>query len=98
MMYNWQRLAACKNLPTEWFFDHEKDQTKKTPEAAKKACRSCPVFASCREHALKYEIYGFWALTTRGQRVKIRKKLGIEIQGSEGMALYHDGEFLLPMS
>ncbi len=96
MLYNWQRFAACKGLPIEWFFDQERDQTRKTPEEAKKACRSCPVFASCFEHALKYEMYGSWAMTTKGQRVRLRKRHGIEIQSVEGIALYHEGEYLLP--
>ena len=96
MLYNWQRFAACKGLPTEWFFGHENDQTYKIPEEAKRACRSCPVVASCKEHAIKYERYGFWALTTKGQRIRLRKKLGIEIQSVEGIACYHEGEYLLP--
>ena len=96
MLYNWQRFAACTNLPLEWFFEHEREQTYRVPEAAKHACRTCPVRGSCLEHALKYERYGFWALTTKGQRMRMRKKLGIELQNVEGIALYHDGEFLLP--
>ena len=80
----------------EWFFAHERDQTSPIPAAVRKACRECPVESSCLEHALKYEIYGFWAGTTRGQRVKLRKKLGRQIQPIEGLALYHEGEYLLP--
>ena len=95
-LYHWQRFAGCKGLPREWFFDHERDQTKRIPEAARRACKECPVAPSCLEHALSYEIYGFWAGTTRGQRVKLRKQLGRQIQPIEGLALYHDGEYLLP--
>lgn len=97
-LYNWQRLAECRDLPRDWFFDHEKDQKIKIPEAAKRACRECPVRTSCHEHALRYEAYGFWALTTRGQRIRLRKKLGIRLESTEGIALYHSDQALLVSS
>ena len=95
-LYNWQRFAECQGLPKEWFFAHERDQTVKIPAAARRACKECPVKQACLEYALDYEMYGFWAGTTKGQRVKLRRNAGIQIRKIDGVALYHDGEYLLP--
>ncbi len=95
-LYNWQRFAACKEMPKETFFDYEGDQLRRVPPEARQTCLDCPVRPSCYDHALKYEWYGFWAGTTRGQRIRLRKKLGIEVQSVEGIAYYQDGEYLLP--
>lgn len=75
--YTWQDYAACKGIDVNQFYPaHGKTLTQEVIDA----CESCPVREECLMHALKYERYGYWSLTSPPQRVKMRKKMGIKVQ------------------
>jgi len=74
--YSWQAGAACSVLSPDLFY---LKQGKTVSQTVIDACTSCPVKEECLSHALKYEVYGYWALTTPSQRAIMRKELGIEI-------------------
>lgn len=61
---DWQADAACKGLPTEWWYPERGDVTPK----AKAICNDCPVQTECREYAID-EQHGIWA----GQNAKTRR-------------------------
>jgi WhiB family redox-sensing transcriptional regulator len=51
--YDWQRFAACRDVPAEWFFplgDRWTDADR--PDRAKAVCTGCPVRAECLADAL----------------------------------------------
>lgn len=75
---NWWRQAACSRLPTNLFYDYEKDQTRRVPQEVKDACESCLVRAECLIYALEYpELHGYWGGKTAGERRRIRLTLNI---------------------
>ena len=39
-------------------------------------CGLCPILEECREYAITYEDYGFWAGTTEAQRLIRRRERG----------------------
>jgi hypothetical protein len=43
-------------------------------------CNHCPMLVECRTWALHHEEYGWWAGTTRRERISLRKELGIKFQ------------------
>ena len=63
----WRHRAACRGLPTAWFFP-DKDAEEIDRRAAA-ACASCPVRNECWADG-KHEDYGVWA----GEPVKVRKQ------------------------
>jgi len=69
--WSWQFQGSCLDFPTELFFpesDHRADR-RRSEEQAKRICRSCPVLARCREHAVRVpERYGVWGATTPRER------------------------------
>ena len=75
--YNWQDHAACKGMDVNNFYP---DMGKTVTQAVIDACQSCPVREECLTHALKYERYGYWALTSPPQRIKMRKQMGIKLE------------------
>lgn len=44
---------------------------------AQKACDKCPIKAQCGAYAIRYEQDGIWGGMTAGERIKIRRKMGI---------------------
>ena len=63
-VWDWQLLGACRGMNSEFFFhaDAERGRARDGREARAKAiCRTCPVIAQCRDHALTVqETYGIW--------------------------------------
>jgi hypothetical protein len=57
---NWQDLAACQGMPTEYFFKfYESDADVAT--IVDQACLSCPVISQCYNFATTGGEYGVWA-------------------------------------
>jgi len=93
VMDTWVKLGACRGTDENFFSGRP---TTKMQDL----CENCPVAKECYEHALKYEVFGFWAGTTEKQREKLRKEFGIpipaklpenieEMNGHFGSAIQH---------
>jgi hypothetical protein len=61
----WRQDAACRGLPTSWFYP---EQGQKLDPRAAAACDQCTVREQCWEDG-KVEQYGVWA----GETLKVRK-------------------------
>jgi len=70
-MEDWRKQAACKNLPTEWWFPDVggEGEMKKAVEV----CKSCPVKEPCLDWAIAHEDHGIWGATTPLERKRLRK-------------------------
>ena len=70
--WSWQLDAACRGIDSKVFFSPDAERgTRRTARerVAKAVCRSCPVMASCREHALRArEPFGVWGGMTPDER------------------------------
>jgi WhiB family redox-sensing transcriptional regulator len=54
---DWREHAACKGLPTDWWFPERGD----TAAAAKAICAACPVREPCLQYAVEAgERMGVW--------------------------------------
>ncbi len=54
--WEWQLRGACRGLDTGRFFHPEGERgpaRARREESAKAVCRTCPVIAQCRRHALE---------------------------------------------
>lgn len=74
--WSWQLEAACRGIDSQMFFspDAERGTRRMARErVAKAVCRSCPVIAICREHALRArEPFGVWGgMTTEERRTAL---------------------------
>lgn len=68
--------ANCIGIDTELFFtDHHYDPA--DLYFLKKVCNSCEIKQKCRDYALKHDVDGLWAGTTKHERKQERKRLGI---------------------
>ena len=73
--WNWQLQGNCLGYPLDVFFPEDtlKSDRRRHEEAAKRICRSCPVLARCREHALSTpEQHGVWGAMTPSERARQR--------------------------
>ena len=75
-IWEWQLRAACRDLDSTLFFHPERERgpaRAKREAKAKEICRSCPVLAQCRTHALRVdEPYGVWGgLSTAERRMQL---------------------------
>ena len=71
----WRDRAACRAVPTEWFFPVActSDSVEQT-QAAKAVCRSCPVQESCLGFALETnQGVGIWGGCTEDERRGLRR-------------------------
>lgn len=69
----WQNRAACKGLPTEWWFP-ERGASRECKKA-KQICAGCPVILQCREYALKHhDQHGLWGAMSLHDRRKWEKR------------------------
>ena len=72
---NWLTRAACRHLPTDWWYP----PAPITPAAtvnmhrAKRICATCPVTDQCLEAGMD-EDYGIWGGLSPKQRRRIRKE------------------------
>lgn len=56
----WYHIAACKNMPVNWFFDDYENDVE-TAKQTDQICLSCPVAKFCLEDALESkQKYGVW--------------------------------------
>lgn len=75
----------CKKrgIPTEVFFLYELSNPRtregQVPQECKDACMACEFRIECLDWALTSERNGFWAMTRRMDREKLRKQLGIRL-------------------
>jgi WhiB family redox-sensing transcriptional regulator len=71
-LWDWQLHSACRHVDPDLFFhpDGERGPARADRDrAAKQVCRTCPVLASCRTHALTVrEPYGVWGGLTEDER------------------------------
>ena len=68
--HGWMKDAACKGLPTEWFFI-DRAGSAADLEIVRRVCDRCPVREQCLEYAVRNGIvHGFWG----GLSVKARRK------------------------
>ena len=73
--WSWQLHGSCLGYPLYVFFPEDtlKSDLRRHEEAAKQICRSCPVLAQCREHALSTpEQHGVWGAMTPSERARRR--------------------------
>lgn len=70
-LWDWQLRATCRQVETDLFFPQEGEThhgRRGRERAAKRFCRTCPVLAQCRTHALVVgEPFGIWGGTTEGR-------------------------------
>ncbi|UOT05746.1 WhiB family transcriptional regulator [Rhodococcus opacus] len=71
-LWDWQLRATCRQVETDLFFPQEGEthhDRRGRERAAKRICRTCPVLAQCRTHALSVgEPFGIWGGTTEADR------------------------------
>ncbi len=74
-VWDWQLRAACRNLESGLFFHPERERGPSRAQResrAKAVCRTCPVLAQCRAHALAArEQFGVWGGLSAAERVEI---------------------------
>lgn len=69
---SWQKSAACKSAPQEWFFPADRMPA---PPQAKELCKLCPVRLECAIFAIEMSIKdGIWG----GFNVRQRRAIGLE--------------------
>lgn len=75
--WDWQRLAACRTLPSSLFFhpDGERDPSRgRRVDRAKAICARCPVREPCLAHSLDAEEpYGTWGGVDERERFSIMR-------------------------
>ncbi|SKD93945.1 transcriptional regulator [Mycobacteroides abscessus subsp. massiliense] len=55
----WQDQAACKGMPTDWWFPEQ--GASRECKRAKAICHNCPVRTQCLEYAVSHqEQWGLW--------------------------------------
>jgi WhiB family redox-sensing transcriptional regulator len=78
-IWNWQEQGACRGVDSSVFFhpDGERGRARAQREwRAKQLCRTCPVIAQCRAHALEVgEVYGIWGGLSEGERHLMQQRL-----------------------
>jgi WhiB family redox-sensing transcriptional regulator len=69
---DWDR-AACKNLPTDFFYKIEDRGVSKLidVEVFRFTCAPCPIWRSCLGYATHHENYGVWGGMTSEERQAI---------------------------
>ena len=72
-IWDWQMQGLCRGVDSSMFFhpDGERGRARAQREMrAKEMCRSCPVIAQCRSHALAVgEPYGIWGGVSESERL-----------------------------
>lgn len=78
--------AECRKrgIPTNRFFDYEsianpQHPDGRVPQECIDACQNCKIRVTCLDWALQHESHGFFAMTRRNARNKLRKQLGIRL-------------------
>jgi hypothetical protein len=71
---DWADRSACRGMPAEMFYPAE---SMHVSPAVVELCAGCPVRGECYDHAMRYEVDGFWSGTTPNERKSRRRKLGM---------------------
>ncbi len=70
--WDWQLHAACRGVDTGVFFSPEAERGSRRlarERVAKAVCSTCPVLATCRDHAIRAgEPFGVWGGLTPDER------------------------------
>ncbi len=67
----WQDQAACKGVPTEFFYPGADE----APYVIASYCRGCPVRNACLDEAITNgETHGIWGGTTWEQRRNLQRR------------------------
>src|SRR4051812_12233336 len=73
---DWQRQAACRDVPVELFFPPDEERgpaRRRRIEAARAVCARCPVRTPCRDFARSAdERYGIWGGESEEDRRSLR--------------------------
>ncbi|HEY7051909.1 MAG TPA: WhiB family transcriptional regulator [Mycobacterium sp.] len=76
-VWDWQMHGVCRGVDSSVFFhpEGERGRARLARETRAKAmCRSCPVIAQCRSHALAVgESYGIWGGLSESERQLLLK-------------------------
>ncbi|MGV0635822.1 WhiB family transcriptional regulator [Mycolicibacillus trivialis] len=77
-LWDWQLHGACRGADSSVFFhpDGERGTERLLREQRAKAlCRTCPVLAECRAHALRVaEPYGIWGGLSESERARLLRR------------------------
>lgn len=74
---DWTLSAACRGMPTEWWFPDVgvPGIQKVNFDKAKAICASCPVKEACLEYGMETGSMGLWGgVTLQHGRPSVRKK------------------------
>lgn len=84
----WMKYAACKDMPTEMFFDDIEsargDDKRKAERKARAVCQLCPVRRDCAEQVMKEEgsaasgRHGYRGCLSPAQRRKVYRTGGLK--------------------
>lgn len=85
MSPEWMDLAACRGSNPDMFvLEAALDRRGRSVDKlahARAICASCPVHDDCRDYAISGAVpaddVGIWAGMTRGQRLHLRRRLGL---------------------
>lgn len=71
--WEWQVAAACRGMPSAFFFhpwgERGTDRIERV-RRAKEVCAGCPVIDECRRHAIRSgELYGVWGGLSEDERL-----------------------------
>jgi WhiB family redox-sensing transcriptional regulator len=77
----WQTHAACRGVDPNLFFP-DSGSPGCNDEAAR-TCATCPVQHACLDHALRHEWSGYWAGTTKRDRIRLRRERGITLESPQ---------------
>jgi Transcription factor WhiB len=69
----WKLEAACQGIDTEIFFVENGKYSDHQSEIIKRMCNGCSVKVECLAYAIKYDMYGMWAGTSRSERKKLSR-------------------------
>jgi WhiB family redox-sensing transcriptional regulator len=81
---DWRAEAACRSLPTEWWYPHDGMHHKYTVRA-RSVCERCPVREECLIAALRRNEDGIWG----GYNIKERRRLNREYQVMKHLVCSH---------
>lgn len=75
----------CAEVGVDTFYPEDIDGEGKnlTIRAAKRICDRCQHLTECAEWAIYNERFGIWGGLTSGQRIHIRRKMGIQVRREE---------------
>jgi WhiB family transcriptional regulator, redox-sensing transcriptional regulator len=72
--------ATCRGIGVDFFYQEHSTASSSEERKAKAICKECPVMQACLEWGIAHESFGIWGGTSPRERMKIRRKLGIEVE------------------